>query len=269
MACASVRLDRVGLRTSQGVALLQDIEMFVAAGQRCAVVGPNGAGKSSLLGVISGRLQPTAGLVHVNDVPGLAHGHVAVLGHPSGHPSRRLHQVAMVGQTEHADLRLTVHDYVGLGRVPHQGHCSNARHQEVVAHSLGLCHLRGTAQRGLHTLSGGERQRAHLARALAQEPTLLLLDEPTNHLDLRARVELLDLVRGLGITVVAALHELSLVAGFADHMVVLNGGRVVGQGSPAETMTAPLVAQVFGMALVRTRHPQEQRDLWAFERLAA
>ncbi|MBM3380659.1 MAG: ATP-binding cassette domain-containing protein, partial [Betaproteobacteria bacterium] len=55
MACASVRLDRVGLRTSQGVALLQDIEMVVAAGQRCAVVGPNGAGKSSLLGVISGR----------------------------------------------------------------------------------------------------------------------------------------------------------------------------------------------------------------------
>jgi len=68
---------------------------------------------------------------------------------------------------------------------------------------------------------------------------------------------------------VAALHELSLVAGFADHMVVLNGGRVVGQGSPAETMTAALVAEVFGMALVRTRHPQEQRELWVFERLAA
>jgi iron complex transport system ATP-binding protein len=267
MSGVSVRLDRVTLHTTKGVPLLQDLDMAVAAGQRCAVVGPNGAGKSSLLGVISGRLQSTAGHVQLGDV--------LELGHPGGgthtkpHSSRSPHLIAMLGQTEHADLRLTVRDYVGLGRVPHQGRCSNAGHQEVVGHALELCRLLGAAQRGLHTLSGGERQRAHLARALAQEPALLLLDEPTNHLDLRARVELLDLVRGLGITVVAALHELSLVAGFADHVVVLHGGRVVGQGLPKETLTADLVAQVFGMALVRARHPQEQRELWVFERLAA
>jgi iron complex transport system ATP-binding protein len=98
---------------------------------------------------------------------------------------------------------------------------------------------------------------------------LLVLDEPTNHLDLRARVDLLDLVRGLGITVVAALHELSLVAGFADRVAVLNGGRVVGHGVPEKTLTAPLVAQVFGMSLVRAQHPQERRELWVFEKLAA
>lgn len=263
MSCASVQLEGVGLRVAPGVALLQDIDMTVAAGQCCAVLGPNGAGKSSLLGVVSRRLQPTVGRLHVGELPGHAH--------PAAHADARphLHQVATVGQTEHADLRLRVHDYVGLGRVPHHGRCSGARHREVVMHALQLCDLLGAAQRGLHTLSGGERQRAHLARALAQEPALLVLDEPTNHLDLRARVELLDLVRGLGITVVAALHELSLVAGFADHVVVLNGGRVVGQGAPAETLTPTLVAQVFGMALVRTRHPQEQRELWVFEKLAA
>jgi iron complex transport system ATP-binding protein len=263
MSCASVQLEGVGLHLAQGVALLQDIDMAVAAGQRCAVVGPNGAGKSSLLGVISRRLQHTAGRLHVGEVPGHVHPGTPAKARP--HP----HQVATVGQTEHADLRLRVHDYVALGRVPHHGRCSGARHREVVANAMQLCGLLGAAQRGLHTLSGGERQRAHLARALAQEPALLVLDEPTNHLDLRARVELLDLVRGLGITVVAALHELSLVAGFADHVVVLNGGRVVGQGVPAETLTAALVAQVFGMALVRTRHPQEQRELWVFEKLAA
>jgi len=76
-------------------------------------------------------------------------------------------------------------------------------------------------------------------------------------------------VRGLGVTVVAALHELSLVADFADLVVVLNGGRVVAQGTPADALTAPVVAQVFGMALVRIRHPHEGRDLWVFERLAA
>jgi iron complex transport system ATP-binding protein len=253
----------VELRTSQGVALLQGVDLAVGAGERCAVVGPNGAGKSSLLGLISGRMQHTAGRVYVGEVAGHAHPGAAANARP--HP----HQVATVGQTEHADLRLRVHDYVGLGRVPHQGRCASAHHREVVAHALQLCGLLGAAQRGLHTLSGGERQRAHLARALAQEPALLVLDEPTNHLDLRARVDLLDLVRGLGITVVAALHELSLVAGFADRVAVLNGGRVVGHGVPEKTLTAPLVAQVFGMSLVRAQHPQERRELWVFEKLAA
>ena len=257
MGCASVLLQGVGLKTPQGVALLQGIDLAVATGQRCAIVGPNGAGKSSLLGVISGRLRPTAGCVRLGPER-------AVRAAPA-----HVHAVATVGQTEHADLRLNVGDYVGLGRVPHQGRCPGARHGEVVAHALSLCGLLQAGQRGLHTLSGGERQRAHLARALAQEPALLLLDEPTNHLDLRARVELLDLVRGLNITVVAALHELSLVAGFADHVVVLNLGRVVAQGTPDETLTAPLVAQVFGMALVRPHHPLDRRELWVFERLAA
>jgi iron complex transport system ATP-binding protein len=263
MGCASVQIEGVSLQTSQGVVLLNDIDMVVGAGERCAVIGPNGAGKSSLLGLISGRLRHTAGRVHVGQLPGHAQPGVPASAQP--HP----HQVATVGQTEHADLRLRAHDYVGLGRVPHQGRCARAHHREVVAHALQVCGLQGAAQRGLHTLSGGERQRAHLARALAQEPALLVLDEPTNHLDLRARVELLDLVRGLGITVVAALHELSLVAGFADRVVVLSGGRVVGQGVPNDTLTAPLVAQVFGMALVRAQHPQEQRALWVFEKLAA
>jgi len=257
MGCASVLLQGVGLKTPQGVALLQGIDLAVATNQRCVIVGPNGAGKSSLLGVISGRLRPTAGCVRLGPER-------AVRAAPA-----HVHAVATVGQTEHADLRLNVGDYVGLGRVPHQGRCPGARHREVVAHALSLCGLLQAGQRGLHTLSGGERQRAHLARALAQEPALLLLDEPTNHLDLRARVELLDLVRGLNITVVAALHELSLVAGFADHVVVLNQGQVVAQGTPDETLTAPLVAQVFGMALVRPHHPLDRRELWVFERLAA
>ena len=257
MSCASVLLRGVGLKTPQGVVLLQGIDLAVATGQRCAIVGPNGAGKSSLLRVINGRLRPTAGSVRLGQ-EGAGREEAA-----------HVHDVATVGQTEHADLRLHVGDYVGLGRVPHQGRCPGARHLEVVTRALSLCGLLQARQRGLHTLSGGERQRAHLARALAQEPALLLLDEPTNHLDLRARVELLDLVRGLNITVVAALHELSLVAGFADRVVVLNQGQVVAQGTPDETLTATLVAQVFGMALVRPHHPLDRRELWVFERLAA
>jgi len=228
------------------------------AGQRCAVVGPNGAGKSSLLGVISGRLAATAGVVKLGGSTEL---HVR-------HAQRALH-LATVAQTEQVDLRLPVLDYVALGRVPHQGHCARQRHQEAVDQALALCDLQGFARRSLHTLSGGERQRAHLARALAQEPSVLLLDEPTNHLDLRARLELLDLVRGLGITVVAVLHELYLVPDFADEVVVLSKGRVFAQGQPKDALSAQVVERVFGMSLVQARHPDQDRELWFFEGLAA
>lgn len=254
----SIELSDIRVQTPQGVCLLEDVNLNIAAGQRCAVVGPNGAGKSSLLGVISGRLEATVGTVRLGGAADL-----------HARPAQRALHLAMVGQTEQVDLRLSVLDYVALGRVPHQGRCAQHRHQEALNHALALCSLQRLAGRGLHTLSGGERQRAHLARALAQEPSVLLLDEPTNHLDLRARLELLDLVRGLGITVVAVLHELSLVPGFADKVVVLNKGQVLAQGAPQDALSADTVERVFGMSLVRTRHPQEDRNLWFFERLAA
>ena len=254
----AVHLNNVCVQTPQSVCLLDGVTLAIAAGQRCAVVGPNGGGKSTLLSVISGRLAATVGAVQLGDAQDL---------HAS-HAQRALH-MAMVGQTEQADLRLLVRDYVALGRVPHQGRCARHRHQEALDHALALCSLQRLAGRGLHTLSGGERQRAHLARALAQEPSVLLLDEPTNHLDLRARLELLDLVRSLGITVVAVLHELSLVPGFADEVVVLNRGQVLAQGQPQNALSADTVERVFGMSLVRARHPYEDRNLWFFERLAA
>ncbi|MBM3389130.1 MAG: ABC transporter ATP-binding protein [Betaproteobacteria bacterium] len=269
MSGVSVRLDCVALRPDKGVPLLENINIAVAAGQICAVVGPNGAGKSSLLGVISGRLSPTSGRVQIGDQTEYQLRDASQGAGTSVRSAGISHQIAMLGQTEYADLRLTVRDYVGLGRVPHRGRCASARHNEVVADALARVRLQKTADRGLHTLSGGERQRAHLARALAQEPSLLLLDEPTNHLDLHARFELLELVRSLGITVIAALHELSLVTDFADYAIILNSGRVCGQGTPEEALTASLVEQVFGMKFVRTRHPIEERDLWVFERLAA
>lgn len=82
-------------------------------------------------------------------------------------------------------------------------------------------------KRSLSALSGGERQRAALARVLAQMPSLVLLDEPTNHLDPSGRVELLSLVKNKGITVVAVLHDLSLIESFADRVLLLSQGRMV------------------------------------------
>ena len=96
-------------------------------------------------------------------------------------------------------------------------------------------------------LSGGERQRAHLARALAQEPTLLVLDEPTNHLDVRHQIDFLDRVRRLPITVFAAMHDLSLVGAFCDHVVALHDGEVAAAGPTADVLTPQLINDVFGV----------------------
>ena len=98
------------------------------------------------------------------------------------------------------------------------------------------------------TLSGGERQRVQLARALAQRPTHLLLDEPTNHLDIQHQIEILSLVSRLALTTVVALHDLNLAARFCHRVGVLQNGRLVACGPPAEVLTRDLIARVFSVA---------------------
>jgi iron complex transport system ATP-binding protein len=101
------------------------------------------------------------------------------------------------------------------------------------------------ADRPFGTLSGGERQRVMVARALAQEPRVIVLDEPTNHLDIRHQLELLQLLKGLGLTVIATLHDLTLAAEFAQRVLVLKSGRILADGSPDATLTEATLSQAF------------------------
>ena len=253
-----LQLEGAAFRAADGCELLAPIDASVLPGECVALVGPNGAGKSTLLKLLCARLAPTAGQVRVQ-------GH-ALCGWPA--PERARH-IAVLAQTDAVDPGLRVRDYVAIGRLPHQHRVGRDEHARVVDAALHTCNAHALAARKLATLSGGERQRVHLARALAQQPTLLLLDEPTNHLDLAARADLLALVRGLGITVVAALHELGLVPSFADRVWMLQAGRLVADGPPREALSARRVADVFGMELVHTRHPRHGGTLWSFERDAA
>ena len=250
-------IDRLTRRNPAGGTLLGPLDLCVAPGERIAVVGPNGAGKTTLLRLLSARLDPCAGTVSLG-------GRVL---HDLGGRERAL-AIAVLGQDEPADARFDVLDYVALGRLPHQGRCGHAEHAAAVARALERCGVAHLGGRALSTLSGGERQRVRLARALAQAPAVLLLDEPTNHLDLRARIELLELVAGLGITVIAVLHELSLVTGFADRVLVLQAGRVAAIGPPAQALDAGLVAEVFGLDVFTATHPRHGRPSLVFDRIA-
>lgn len=244
LAGMSLQVCDASFRTHQGIALIRPLSFSVEAGQRIAIVGPNGAGKSTLLRMLGGLLSPSSGQVLLDGVP------LQTLS-----PLERARKIAILGQGDHADVRLRVQDYVALGCLPHRQAQTAAQMRATVADALALCNLMGLSTRAMGSLSGGERQRAHLARALAQQPRLLLLDEPTNHLDPRATVDLLRIVRDLGITVVAVLHDLPLVPPWADSVAVLKAGALVRYDTPTQALNPVTVHQVFAMASYYLPHP--------------
>ena len=223
-----------------GVRILEDVQLSVAAGEWVAVIGPNGAGKSTLLRALAG-IATSTGDVRLEDQP------VTTMG-------RRdlARAVALVPQQPHIPEELTVAEYVLLGRTPYIGYLGFERRADRLAAEraivrLGLSLL---VERRLGSLSGGELQRVILARALAQEAPLLLLDEPTSALDLGRQQLVLELVdrlrRESNLAVVSAMHDLSLAGQYADRLLLLDGGRVVAEGPPAEVLSEELIARLYG-----------------------
>ncbi|OLF04880.1 ABC transporter [Actinophytocola xinjiangensis] len=213
------------------------VDVDLPAGSWLAIIGPNGAGKSSLLKAILGAVEHD-GEILLDERPASALSARA-----------RARAIAYAPQNPQLPDRLTVTDYVLLGRTPHLAPLARERRADlaVVEQSLHRLDLTGLAGRALHTLSGGERQRAVLARVLAQQAGLLLLDEPTTGLDIghaQALLELVDRLRAEdGATVVSTLHDLTLSAQYADRVLLLHGGEVVGYGTPEEVLTRETVAR--------------------------
>ncbi|WP_157000781.1 ATP-binding cassette domain-containing protein [Agromyces laixinhei] len=257
-------LDLARVRfTRPGRLIVDDVDVTVPTGALGALLGPNGAGKSTLLHLIAGIERADAGTL------AFAGRDLAALRRRD-----RARRIALAEQETHDSPELRVDEVVALGRTPHLGAWSGPgdRDRTVVAEALALLGLESLASRGYGTLSGGERQRVNLARALAQEPELLLLDEPTNHLDVRAQLTSLELLRGLaesGRTVLAALHDLGLAAAYADHVIVLDGGRVVASGAPAVVLEPGLIREVWGVEAEVLEHPSTGRPIIAYSGVAA
>jgi iron complex transport system ATP-binding protein len=250
-----IAVENVHYRVNGDQGILHGISLTVRQGERLAIVGPNGAGKTTLLRLLFARARPSAGrvLIEGRDLSSLP-------------ADERARLIAVVGQGDQPDGRLSVLDYVALGRIPHRGRGTATKDAAAAREACERVGLSRFLDRKLDSLSGGERQRAGIARALAQNPAVLLLDEPTNHLDPRARVDLLALVRGLGITIVAVLHDLTLVPGFADRVAVLKDGGLVALGPPEEALSAATVRGVFAMDCFQVANPLTGRSLFVFDR---
>jgi iron complex transport system ATP-binding protein len=242
-----MRLDITAVGVSFGPAtILRDASLAVAPGDLVGLVGPNGSGKTTLLRTVYRSLRPDAGAVRVggDDVWTLS----------ARSAARR---TAAVLQSGHTPAGLTVTEVVALGRTAHHGLLDreSTQDREAIDEALKQTGMIAHADRAYASLSGGERQRVLLARALAQQPRLLVLDEPTNHLDIRARFELLDLIRRTGITTLAVLHDLDLAARCCDHLVVLHHGRITATGPVLDVLTPALLRDVFGVHATTDRHP--------------
>ena len=221
-----------------GARILHGIDVAVPATGLTALVGPNGSGKSTLLRQLTGVESPTSGSVLLDGTD------LHALGR-----RERARRIAVVEQEAASELALTCLEVALLGRMPHQGLLGSTSREdrEVAMDALDRAGATAWAERSFASLSGGERQRVRLAAALAQQPRILVLDEPTNHLDVRASLETIALLRSLaddGVTVVAALHDLTL-AGWADHVALLADGRLAASGPVAEVLTAERIAAVY------------------------
>lgn len=232
--CRGVCVERGGLR------VVTDVDLVVEQGDWVAVVGPNGAGKTSLLLALAGLLP--------------ASGEIRVAGVRPGHASRRrvARVVALMPQRPVVPEGISVRELVALGRTPHLRRFATeaAADREAVERTLHRLELAAFADRPALGLSGGELQRVVLARALAQEPRVLLLDEPTSALDIGHQQSVLDLVNAMRLqdelTVVAAMHDLTLAGQYGRRVVLLHHGRVVADAPPREVLRPARLADVYG-----------------------
>lgn len=231
--------------------ILHDITLSLPTAQVIALIGPNGAGKSTLFSVMA-RLQPLqSGQVSFsvdNEERDIVSCQARTLAKT----------VAMLGQDNHVQGRLRVHELLMFGRYPyHQGQ-PTADDQQKVQETLERFELEPLAERFLSTLSGGQRQRVLIAMIVCQDTPYLLLDEPLNNLDMyhagRLMRELRQLSHNQQKTVVIVLHDINQAAQFADTVVTMKAGEVTAIGCPADVITKETMKDLYNVDVTVLSH---------------
>ncbi len=221
--------------------VVHDLSLSIREGSVTTIIGPNGCGKSTLLRSLSRLLRPKGGSVLLDGqlIHRLSSREVA----------KRL---GLLAQHSAAPEGVTVEELARRGRFPHQGFLQppSPKDDEAVERALALTGMSALRDRPIDSLSGGQRQRGWIAMAIAQETPLLLLDEPTTYLDVAHQMEIIELVRRLkreeGRTVVLVLHDINQAAAVSDTLISIRDGRVIGEGTPAEMLTAERLADLYG-----------------------
>lgn len=232
-----IKVDSLQLSYGQRL-ILKNINLHVASGEFVGLLGANGAGKSSLLKCM-------ARLVSAQQ------GRISLEGQDMESYSRKAYarKVAYVPQHIPEDVALSVFDFVQLGRAPHLSGRLKDHDHDMVIRALEKVSMAHHAFSEVSHLSGGERQRVAIARALVQDPKVLLLDEPTSALDLKFQMETMALVRGLAqqteLTILIAVHDLSLAARFCSRLLLLSSGHIHADGPWQAVLTPDHIKQSY------------------------
>jgi iron complex transport system ATP-binding protein len=235
---------------ADGQLILDDISFAITKGSFTGILGPNGAGKSSLLRCLYRYIKPDSGTVTFNQQD--------IWQHYGAYQYAQ--DIAVVLQESPTHFNLTVHDVVALGLIPHKGLFTREQvsDKQKIACAIEQVGLVDKTQQNFEHLSGGEKQRALIARAIVQSPSLLIMDEPTSHLDVRYQIQVMELAKSLGITVIASFHDLNLASAMCDQLLVLDKGKLVEQGTPQEVITSEMLSTVFGVCAQVSTHVQHQ-----------
>lgn len=227
--------------------LLQDISTVAMPGTITGLVGPNGAGKTTLLKIMAGLTKPTSGVIKLGNTE-LKHLSIA----------DRAKYIAYVPQSRVIHWPVTVRVLVGMGRIAHQSSQENSSRnsphlcREIIDDTMRQMQVEHLADRDSISLSGGEQARVLLTRALAQQPKILLADEPTSALDIRHQIKLMEQLRELansGLTIIVSLHDLSQIARYCNHVVLLDQGELIVQGTPQDTLTHQNIVDIYGVTI--------------------
>lgn len=216
--------------------IVQDVSLHAGSREVIGIIGPNGSGKSTLLKAIYRVLKPSGGAVLLDG---------RALSSMSLRESAQL--LGVMAQTNEFSFDFSVEKMVRMGRTPYKGllERDNAEDDRLVAEAMEQTGITALRERSFSTLSGGEKQRVLIARALAQQTEVLILDEPTNHLDIQYQLQLMELVKSCGRTVVAAIHDLNLAAAYCDRLYAMKGGRIAGSGTPRELLTPSFLRELY------------------------
>lgn len=229
--------------------LIENISFGVEEGKFVGIVGPNGSGKSTLLKNIYRSLKGDGKI----DLKGRC---LKVIS------SKELaKEMAVVSQHGGSEFNFTVCEMVTMGRYPHKGFLGsyNGEDREIANRAIEKVGLKKHRSRTFLSLSGGERQRALIARALAQEADIIILDEPTNHLDIRYQLQIMEILKSLSITVIAAVHDMNIASLYCDEIIALKDGKLWGKGVPEDVFTREFFFDVFSVKTEILKHSVTQR----------
>lgn len=219
--------------------VVSNVSVVIKPGTLTTLIGANGAGKSTLLS-LAGRLLDGEGefLLEGKDIASFKGSELA-------------RQLAMLRQSNHLAVRLTVAELVGFGRFPYSRTRLNAQDKQIVEQALLSMDLVHLADKYLDELSGGERQRACIAMVIAQDTKYLLLDEPLNNLDMAHSVHIMKLLRSLvddrGKTVVLVLHDINFASCYSDSIIAMKDGRLIVHAPTERVITTESLQEIYGM----------------------